>query len=253
MLGDEACERLAGSFVTVVGLGAVGSYAVEGLARAGVGRLRLVDFDHICVSNINRQLHALDSTVGRLKCEIARERVLDINPRCVVEAVEGFVSAETALEMVGGSRDLVIDAIDSLNPKTDLIETVLRAGIPLITCLGAALRFDPTMVRVGPLADAHHCPLGRSLKKRLRRRGVPLDCPCVYSEEPLPSPLPIVRHTHAESEAPFYDRGRRRNTLGSMPTITGIFGLTAANLAIQMLIEPVESSRPQAEERLTDE
>lgn len=237
MLGRDALERLNESFVMVVGLGAVGGYAVEGLARAGIGKLRLVDFDCISLSNINRQLHALESTIGRPKCEVARERVLDINPSCRVEAIQGFVDAETIVGLLADGPDLVIDAIDALNPKTDLVSAVRNREIPLISCLGAALRFDPSQVRVAPISEAHHCPLGRALRSRLRRRKVQLDFPCIFSEEPLPHPLPIARPTEDLGEKPFLNRGRVRNTLGSMPTITGIFGLTAANLAIKMLLK----------------
>jgi tRNA A37 threonylcarbamoyladenosine dehydratase len=236
MLGSDACERLRNSSVTVVGLGAVGSYTVEGLARAGVGKLRLVDFDRISISNFNRQLYALESTVGRNKCEVARERVLDINPLCEVEAIHGFIDDKTVLDLLG-SPDLVIDAIDSLGPKVELMATVRSREIPLISSLGAALRTDPTKIRVGPLSEVKTCPLGNAVKKWLRKREVPMDFPCVYSEEPLPHPLPVARPTDPLGEKPILERGRVRNTLGSLPTITGIFGLTAANLAIKMLVE----------------
>ncbi|HEY3297284.1 MAG TPA: tRNA threonylcarbamoyladenosine dehydratase [Armatimonadota bacterium] len=237
LLGDEACERLTGSLVMVVGLGAVGSYATEGLARAGVGRLRLVDFDTVGLTNINRQLYALESTLGRPKCEVALERVLDINPSCKVEAIRGFVDSVSINEYLADKPDLVIDAIDSLNPKVDLITAVRTAGIPIISCLGAAMRFDPTCVRTGPISQSNGCPLGRAVRKRLRRRGVPLDFPCVYSEEPLPNPLPRIAPVERLAEETPFERGRTRDILGSMPTITGIFGLTAANLAIRTLTQ----------------
>ncbi len=236
MLGRDTCERLRSSFALVVGLGAVGSYAVEGLARAGVGRIRVIDFDRVGVSNINRQLFALESTVGRLKCDVARERILDINPSCDVEAINGFVDAETVVEYLSDMPNIVIDAIDSLNPKVELLAAARSREIPLISCLGAAMRFDPTCVRVATIEAAHGCPLGAAVRKRLRRRGVPMDIPCVFSEESLPNPLPLAAPTDAHGEMPLLERGRIRNTLGSMPTITGIFGLTAANQAIKMLI-----------------
>lgn len=236
MLGAEACEKLQNASVTVVGLGAVGTYTVEGLARAGVGNLRLVDFDRISPSNINRQLLALESTVGRLKCEVAKERVLEINPTCRVEAIRAFLDAETAMECIGGTPDVVIDAIDSLNPKVELIAAAKGAGIPLISSLGAAMRFDPTRVRIGLMSEAQGCPLGRAVRKRLRRRGISMDFPCVYSEEVLPNPLPVAAPTDALGETPLLERGRARNTMGSMPTITGIFGLTAANEAIRLIL-----------------
>lgn len=235
MLGEEAFSRVTKSYVAVFGLGAVGSYAVEGLARAGVGRLRVVDFDIVTLSNINRQLYALESTIGRPKCEVASERILDINPDCRVEALKEFVNAETAGDLLADPPDLVIDAIDSLNPKTELIAAARTAGIPLISCLGAALRSDPACVSVGPLDEVLGCPLGSKLRKRLRRRGVPMDFQCVYSSEPLPNPLPVIQPPKgAEAES---GRGRMRSTLGSLPTITGVFGLVAANCALQVLLE----------------
>lgn len=237
MLGMDACERLRESLVMVVGLGAVGSYAVEGLARAGVGKLRLVDFDKVSPSNINRQLYALESTVGRLKCDVARERVLDINPECQVETIHCFVDGENIGELLSGSPDIVIDAIDALNPKTELLAALRTRNIPLISCLGAALRSDSSCIRVAPMNKVHHCPLGRAVRQRLRRRGIPTDFPCVFSEEPLPYPLPVAPPNDKLSDVPLMERGRARNTLGSLPTITGMFGLTAANLAIKMLTE----------------
>lgn len=240
MLGEEAFARVTGTFVMVVGLGAVGSYAVEGLARAGVGRLRVVDFDKVTLSNINRQLYALESTLGRPKCEVARERILDINPECRVEALDEFVSGDTVGSLLADRPDLVIDAIDSLNPKTELLAASRTAGIPLISCLGAALRSDATCVRVARLEEVVGCPLGSKLRKRLRRRGVPMDFPCVFSAEPLPSPLPAIQPPDgAEAES---GRGRRRSTLGSLPTITGIFGLVAANHALRMLLCPPDDA-----------
>lgn len=236
MLGSEACERLARAHVTVFGLGAVGSYAVEGLARAGVGRLRLIDFDRVSITNINRQLYAMDSTLGRPKCEVARERVLDINPACRVETVVTFADSQTIPEILAEGPDVVIDAIDGLNPKVELLSAARTARLPLVSCLGAALRFDPTRIRVGRLDEVTNCPLGRSVRSRLRRRGAPVDFPCVYSDEPLPRPLPIAAPTDELGEEHLLKRGRTRNTLGSMPTITGMFGLTAANLAIGMIV-----------------
>ncbi len=236
MLGTDACERLRKASVTVVGLGAVGGYAVEGLARAGIGNLRLVDFDKVSISNINRQLLALTSTIGRTKCDVATERVLDINPDCNVEAICEFLDGQSVMDLIG-KPDIVIDAIDALNPKVDLLESAVRQEIPIISCLGAALRFDPTMIRVGTIEHVHHCPLGRTVRQRLRRRGVPVDIACVYSDEPLPKPLPIAPPPEQLDDDHIISRGRSRNILGSMPTITGMFGLTAANLAVRMLID----------------
>ena len=159
MIGQEKLARLMGARVCVVGLGAVGSYAVEALARAGVGHIRVVDFDEVRLSNINRQLYAMNSTVGRKKCEIARERIADINPRCEVEAMEVFVHEDTIERVLGGKIDVVIDAIDSLTPKVVLLDAVQRMGIEVVSSMGAAWRTDATLVRVGWLAEVTTCPL----------------------------------------------------------------------------------------------
>ena len=236
MLGKDACERLSNSFVTIVGLGAVGGYATEALARVGIGRIRVIDFDKIALSNINRQIYALQSTLDRPKCEVARERILDINPWCNVETVDGFIDGTTTADYIGDSPDIVIDAIDGLNPKVSLLADLRSRQVKFISCLGAALRTDPTAVRIAPLDKVHHCPLGSEVRNRLRRRGIPVDFPCVFSEEPMPYPLPIAAPTDRLGDEPAIARGRIRNTLGSLPTITGIFGLTAANLALNMLV-----------------
>ncbi|HEX2972472.1 MAG TPA: tRNA threonylcarbamoyladenosine dehydratase [Tepidisphaeraceae bacterium] len=236
MIGSAGLRRLMGAHVVVVGLGAVGSYATEGLARAGVGHLRLVDFDEIRLSNINRQLYALDSTVGRRKVEVAKERVKQINPACEVEALGCFVHAETMETVLAGRVDLIIDAIDSLSPKVELLAAVRKRQLPIVSSMGAALRTDPTSVRVGPLSEVHHCPLAAKIRKRLRKRDVPVDMTCVYSIEPvthIPEEAIDREGLHAEETL---DRGRKRRTLGSLPTLTGIFGLTAANTAIRMMV-----------------
>lgn len=235
MLGSRAARRIRESFALVVGLGAVGSYAVEGLARAGVGRIRVVDFDRVNASNINRQLYALGSTIGRLKSDLARERILDINPACEVEAINGFVDSETVIEYISDGPDVVIDAIDSLNPKVELLAAARVRNLPLISCLGAAMRSDPTRVRIAPLEETSGCHLGRAVRKRLRRREIPIDFSCIFSDEPLPDPLPVIAAPERAKEEDIFERGRVRDIMGSLPTITGIFGLTAANLAIRML------------------
>jgi tRNA A37 threonylcarbamoyladenosine dehydratase len=239
MIGPDGLRLLQQSFVAVVGLGAVGSYVVEGLARAGIGRLRLVDFDEIRPSNLNRQLYALHSTLGRPKSEIAHQRVTEINPGCRVEALRVFVHTDTLDQILAGPPDLVIDAIDSVTPKIELLAALRTRGIPLVSSMGAALRTDPTSVRVGPLAKVHHCPLAQRVRKKLRLREVPTDFPCVYSVEPIDH-LPQTARTPEKQNEPDEEnliRGRKRTALGSLPTLTGIFGLTAANTALQILLK----------------
>lgn len=236
MVGAAGVERLKNSFVVVAGLGAVGSYAVEGLARAGVGRLRLVDFDIIKASNINRQLYALGSTIGKHKADAAADRVLDINPECLVEPLKIFAADETFDVILEGAPDIVIDAIDAMGPKTAFIAETQKRGLKLISSMGAALRTDPSAIRVGPFSQAHGCPLAARLKYWLRKKNSPPQFTCVYSTEPVGRSASGGRAQAETSEKDYYDRGRRRAALGSLPTITGIFGLTIANTAIQILI-----------------
>ncbi len=234
LLGDERFSRLAGSHVAIIGLGAVGGYATEGLARAGVCRLTLVDFDTLSISNINRQILALESTLGRSKADAARSRVLDINPHCRVEALELFADEQTVGQIVAGRPDVVIDAIDSLNPKVQVLTALHRSGIKIFSSMGAALRTDPLQIRVSDIADTRHCPLARRLRKRLRANGIESGITCVYSTETVDfiyQPPPAER----PGDNPLEDRGRERRTLGSLPTLTAMFGLTLANEVIQYL------------------
>jgi tRNA threonylcarbamoyladenosine dehydratase len=236
MLGDEGLERLRAARVAVAGLGAVGSYAVEALARAGVGSLRLVDFDAVRESNINRQLYALGSTIGRRKVDVARERVADINPGCEVECLPLFVDAESAGQILRPPLDLLIDAIDSVRPKIELLSRALAAGVPVISVMGAALRTDPTAIRVADLSQTRNCPLARFVRKGVRRRGAAGPVLCIYSLEPLPADA--LRRMAAAGEGAgeeVFVRGRPRRPLGSLSSVTGIFGLWAATEAILRL------------------
>ncbi|MFH0879905.1 MAG: tRNA threonylcarbamoyladenosine dehydratase [Lentisphaerota bacterium] len=227
LLGQEGLERLRQSTVTVVGMGAVGSFAVEGLARAGVGSLRLVDFDEIRESNINRQLFALESTIGRSKVEVARQRILDINPDCEVETHSCFMDRETFSSIFTAPTGALLDAIDSLGPKSELLAAAAKAGIPLIlSSMGAAYRTDPSLIRVRDLSETQSCPLARLIRKRLRRLGVTTGIRCVYSMEKMPPSS--QRAVPADQEEEVVQRGRRRTPLGSLACITGIFGLTMA-------------------------
>jgi tRNA threonylcarbamoyladenosine dehydratase len=243
LIGAAGLRKLEAARVAVIGLGAVGSYAVEGLARAGIGALRLIDFDKVGPSNINRQLYALDSTIGMPKVEVARRRVNDINPACAVEALPLFVHTDTLDQVLAGPPDVVIDAIDSVGPKLALIAGAVGRGIRLVSCMGAALRTDPHLVRVGPLAETRRCPLAKHIRRRLRKQGVPLDFLCVYSLEPVQE---SIEYEADEGEEYVLVRGRKRAPLGSLPTVTGIFGLTAANTVIQMLLGNPPAAAPDS-------
>ena len=235
LVGPEGLARLHRARVLVAGLGAVGSYAVEGLARAGIGHLRLADFDILQPSNINRQLYALESTLGRPKVEVAAERVRDIHPACDIDARRVFIDADTAPDLVAGGIDIVIDAIDSLNPKVALLRAAHRAGLRILSCMGAATRIDPLALRVGDISDTMHCPLARLVRKRLRREGVVSGIRCVYSVEP---PRETAAPPEGADPAPpgfEFRRGRARRPLGSLSTLTGMFGLIAATEAVLWL------------------
>lgn len=235
LLGSDTFRRLQTKRVTVVGLGAVGGYVVEGLTRAGIETLRIVDFDTIQTSNINRQLIAMESTLGRGKAEVLEERIRDINPKCTIEALPLFAGEDTLDEILNPVPDLLIDAIDSLNPKTQLLHAAYTRKIPTISSMGAALRTDPTRITTGDIFDTSNCPLAKHLRKRLRRREVGRGIVCVYSTEKVNFDYSPTTENVTLGDTPFSDRGRSRNVLGSLPTITGIFGLTIANLAIFQL------------------
>jgi tRNA threonylcarbamoyladenosine dehydratase len=234
LLGTDKMEILRSKTILIAGLGAVGSYAAEGIARLGFGSIGLVDFDKISRSNINRQLYALESTIGRQKAEVAGERIKDINPECKVRVMNLFVHKDTIDEIINPSPDLIIDAIDSLNPKIELLTFAYKNNIPVISSMGAALRTDPSKVITGDIFDTSKCPLSKLVRKRLRNRGVGKGIDCVYSTE-------LINFTYIDPEEEneaedIVNRGFKRRVLGSLPTLPGIFGLILANMAYQKLI-----------------
>lgn len=234
MIGKEKLAKLKRARVAVFGLGAVGSYAVEALARAGVGYLRLVDCDCIRPSNINRQLYALESTLNQPKTEVARARILDINPACTAEARQEFVSKKTMEKLLAKPLDVIVDAIDSVSPKVELIAAAVRAGIPIISSMGAATRTDPDLIRRGDISETDVCPLARYVRKRLRRRGISSGIRCIFSiEEPRNKGAPVGDE---KNEKPSFPQGRTRRPIGSLSYITGIFGLLAAGEVIKIIV-----------------
>ncbi len=234
--GPEGLRRLQGSRVAVVGLGGVGSWTVEALARSGVGALTLIDLDHVSESNINRQSHALDSTQGAAKAVVMARRVLDINPSCVVDAIEDFVDADNAARYLPAGRfGYVVDAIDHVRAKTALIAHCDDQRIPLVTIGGAGGRTDASRVKVGDLAHTLHEPMLAKVRKNLRTHHgfarnpkTPFGIAAVFSDQPLRGPLadPVE---HQEG------LGLNCAGYGSLVSVTAVFGFVAAGLVIERL------------------
>ena len=233
LLGEENFNKLNRKKITIIGLGAVGGFAAEGLARSGISKFRLVDFDAVSITNINRHVAALESTIGIPKIKAVADRIRDINPDAEIEEMEIFASRETFDEIFNNRPDLVIDAIDSLGPKIELISYIHENRLNGISSMGAALRTDPLKVRTADLFETDVCPLARNLRKHLRRRGINSGVKCVYSfENPLKSGMRIPE----ENETSDFIRGRERNILGSYPAVTAVFGLVIADCGIKNLL-----------------
>ena len=233
LVGKEGIARLAASSVAIFGIGGVGSYAAEALVRAGIGRLTLIDFDEIAVSNINRQIHALDATVGRPKVQVMAERCRAINPRAEIEPLKAFYAAENADELLGRGYNYVLDCIDLITAKLHLIQHCKRRGIPIISSMGAANKLDPSQILVTDLFQTEKCRLARIMRKELRRRGIDSGVEVVYSTEEF-RPLEAGRREVGEGEALGYQR--RRAPLGSSSYIPPLFGLTMAGVVIRRLL-----------------
>lgn len=187
LLGPEAMERLQKAHVAVFGLGGVGGYTVEALARGGIGALTLVDNDTISVSNLNRQILATHSTVGLKKTEAARRRVLDINPDCIVRVYDVFYTPETADRFDFREYDYIVDAIDTVTGKLQLVERANAAGTPIISCMGTGNKLDASAFQVADISKTSMCPLARVMRKELGKRGIK-HLKVVYSQEEVISP-----------------------------------------------------------------
>jgi len=183
LLGQPALQKLHASRVAVFGIGGVGSFTAEALARAGVGHLTLIDADNVCASNLNRQLVALHSTIGRPKVEVMAERIRDINPTAEVSARPFFYSPETAGTIDLTAFDYIADAIDTVDAKVELIVRAYQANVPIISCMGAGNKLDPTRFEVAPLAKTSVCPLCKVMRRRLKEHGIE-DVSVIYSREP---------------------------------------------------------------------
>lgn len=239
LIGASALEKLAASHVMVFGIGGVGSFVVEGLARAGVGQLTLVDDDSICPSNINRQLQATTRTIGRPKVEVMRERVLEINPQATVKAINKFYLPEIAEEFFVNSCDYIVDAIDTVTAKIDLVVRAQSRGIRVISCMGAGNKMDPTRFEVADIYKTSVCPLAKVMRYELRSRGVK-SLKVVYSKEkPLPPNAEMNSGQQPEcicSSGPTRPGAARRQIPGSISFVPSVAGLILAGEVIKDLI-----------------
>ena len=257
LYGIEGLERLRAAHVAVVGIGGVGSWAAEALARSGVGEISLFDMDDVCVSNTNRQLHALDSTVGRAKVEVMAERIRSINPDCVVHAVADFVTRDTMAECITPDMDFVIDCIDSVNAKAALISWCKRRKIQMVTTGGAGGQIDPTLIQIADLNRTFNDPLASKVRSTLRRdygfSRTPnrhYSVPCVFSSEQLRYPKPDGSIC---LEKKFVGEGVKLDCaggFGAVMMVTATFGMVAATRAVDKLVagtrRPSERVKPAA-------
>ncbi len=238
-----------GARVLVFGQGGVGSFAAEALARSAVGKLTLIDFDDVCVTNTNRQLHALKGNVGKRKVDVMAERLRLIHPSGEVEPVAMFYNSDNSEALLTGDIDYVVDAIDNMTAKVHLIATCLRRGIPIVSSMGAAARLDPTRIQTADLTQTHTDPLARHVRKLLRQHhGIevdekkPLGVTAVFStEEPIdPTAVGYDRGEGFRCVCPSADNGlhscdRRSRIEGSASFVVGTFGLTCASVVVRNL------------------
>ena len=232
LIGAQALEKLCDSRVCVFGVGGVGSYVVEALARSGVGAIDVVDDDEVAMSNINRQIIALHSSAGRAKVDVARDRILDINPSCVVTAHKCFYLPETASEFEFEQYDYVVDAIDTVTAKIDIIMKCTELGVPVISSMGTGNKLDPTRVKVSDLFKTEGDPLARVMRRELKKRGVK-KLKVVYSDEkPIEPDQELVREELDEAAK---SGSTRRSIPGSVAFVPSVAGLVLASEVIKDL------------------
>jgi tRNA threonylcarbamoyladenosine dehydratase len=231
LFDEQKVEKLNQSNVLVAGLGGVGGFAAEMLCRAGIGQLTIIDSDAIQPSNINRQLLALNSTIGKRKSQLMHDRLLDINPQLRLKVIDEFIRDERTNEILEEPFDYVVDAIDTLSPKIYLIRQALINQLPLVSSMGAGGKTDPTQIKVADFAQTYQCNLARMLRKRLKNLGVRSGFKTVFSPEIIDDAtmLPVV------------DEPNKKTTVGTISYMPAVFGCVIASVVIRELLEiPIE-------------
>ena len=238
IIGTENLNKLKNSKIAIFGIGGVGTFAVEGLARSGVENFVLVDDDDICLTNINRQIHALRSTVGKPKVELMKERIMDINPKAKVDVHKMLYNSETSDMLLSQDYDYVVDAIDMVSAKLDLVEKCYKRGIKIISSMGAGNKIDPTRFEVTDIFKTTICPLAKVMRKELRKRGVE-QLKVVYSkEEPIE---PKLIKSDCKSDCICTNKERtcttRHQIPGSMSFVPSVAGMIMASVVVRDLID----------------
>jgi len=234
LFGEEAMKKLASARVAVFGVGGVGGYVVEALARSGIGAIDIIDDDKVCLSNLNRQIIATEKSVGRYKVEVAKERILDINPECTVAAHRKFFLPENADEFDFREYDYVVDAIDTVSGKLAIVEKAKAAGVPVISAMGAGNKLDPARFEVADIYDTSVCPLAKVMRRECRKRNID-SLKVVYSKEEPVKPLGEAEAEEPDLSGTERKGTKRRSTPGSTAFVPSVAGLIIAGEVIKDL------------------
>lgn len=240
LIGKDALSKLKNSRVAIFGIGGVGSFVAEGLVRSGVGKFVLIDDDLICLTNINRQLHATRKTIGKAKVEVMRDRILEINPKAEVIAIKKFYMPDCAMEIIRGDEDYIVDAIDTVTAKIDLIVNAKKLNIPIISAMGAGNKLDPTRFEVTDIYKTSICPLAKVMRRELRKRGID-SLKVVYSKEEPTKPDETEENScRTGCVCPKGTERKctvRRQVPGSISFVPSVAGLIIAGEVIKDLIK----------------
>ncbi|MEG6586267.1 tRNA threonylcarbamoyladenosine dehydratase [Dendrosporobacter sp. 1207_IL3150] len=239
LIGTEGLQKLENSKVAIFGIGGVGTFVVEGLVRSGIGKFVLVDDDCICLTNINRQLHATSKTIGKPKVEVMKERILDINPKAEVTTLQKFYMPDTAEELLSDDYNYIVDAIDTVTGKLDLVTKAKAMNIPIISSMGAGNKLDPTRFEVTDIYKTSVCPLAKVMRKELRKRGID-SLKVVYSREEPIKPLES-EGTSCATDCVCPSGSTRKCTVknqipGSIAFVPSVVGLIIAGEVVKDLI-----------------